>query len=1038
MSSATADIVPVLEAALGPQYRLGRELGRGGMGVVFQATDLALERSVAVKVINPELALNRALADRFIREARLIAKLRHPNIVTVYGAGAADGLLYYVMDDVPGETLRDLLLREGRLPADLVCRLVAEIAEALDAAARAGIVHRDIKPENILIERSGSLPRALLADFGNAHAVAAEDGTTGPGIAMGTPAYMSPEQASGDAVDGRSDLYSLGVVAYEMLTGRPPFEGPRRAVISRQIVDPPPPLDRHCPEAPEALVAAVGRALEKVPAARWQTGAEFREALLGHRVTPLPTAPRRRRRWPAAAAAAALVLAAAAWGMVGRGGPPEHVNPRHSFLVMPFGNLRDDVTLGWLSQGSVSMLDLALSQWREITVVGQEQVADLVLRAGADPLSLENARRAARAAGVWTVVMGEYERTRDSLHLVARAYDVATGQRLEVAEAWAHLGDDVREVFDALAAKLLDLSGAPPAFRAPLTAVTSSSLEAYRAYLRGLDHLNRWELADAEEFFREAVTVDTTFSLAFFRLAVTRGWRTAASDSVSHAALANATRFADRLPAVERRRIEAYRAMIEGEYGRAEALYGDLVAQDSTDADAWYGLGDAWFHDERRPDRAFAITRSLQAFRRTLALDPRFGLAYEHASHLLAMAAADKPEFLLMPGDRFVPAQGARADVAQAAVARARQAAVASARAWTEYQPAAPRAHRALLEAHLVGRDYPAALGEVSRVREVYPAAARPLAQFLEARVRLVMGDARAAVNAARQALTRFDPGAITPQDVGHELVLDVLSGANAFAFVGDLPGAEEVIRLADRLRQLADSATAAPVAASGDGRVWQSGRLAALYAAVGAPPEELRELWRRVSRIAAGAEGPERPRLALAGAAAAQGLLVGDAADPSALAELEAITGRPAPAEFQALAAVLRGDRATARSVLAQVADPEKRGALPASAAFAMGDPRPVVAETHFRLGNFGETLDQLEGFEPDAFDSRGFDPRWGLVARVRLLRGLALEKLGRLTEAGGQYQLVLGQWEGADSRLRPVVEEARAGLARIRGARG
>ncbi len=274
--------------------------------------------------------------------------------------------------------------------------------------------------------------------------------------------------------------------------------------------------------------------------------------------------------------------------------------------------------------------------------------------------------------------------------------------------------------------------------------------------------------------------------------------------------------------------------------------------------------------------------------------------------------------------------------------------------------------------------------------------------------------------------------------DRGNELVLDVLSGVNAFAFVGDLPGAEEVIRLADRLRQLADSATAAPVAASGDGRVWQSGRLAALYAAVGAPPEELRELWRRVSRIAAGAEGPERPRLALAGAAAAQGLLVGDAADPSALAELEAITGRPVPAEFQALAAVLRGDRATARSVLAQVADPEKRGALPASAAFAMGDPRPVVAETHFRLGNFGETLDQLEGFEPDAFDSRGFDPRWGLVARVRLLRGLALEKLGRLTEAGGQYQLVLGQWEGADSRLRPVVEEARAGLARIRGARG
>src|SRR5688572_24818516 len=272
LSHQPSDLTGRLQAALGPQYRLERELGRGGMGVVYLATDTALDRTVAVKVIHPELAAHESLARRFLTEARTIARLRHPNIVSVHAAGSDGDLLYYVMDQIPGETLRERLAREPRLPVADVVRIVADLAAALDAAGRAGVVHRDVKPENILLEHATG--RALLADFGIARAVASE--TAGPrtaqGVAVGTPIYMSPEQAAGEDVDGRSDLYSLGIVAYEMLAGAPPFDGPNRVVVSKHIGERPAPIRRLRPETPPELAAAVMHALEKPPGSRWQTG----------------------------------------------------------------------------------------------------------------------------------------------------------------------------------------------------------------------------------------------------------------------------------------------------------------------------------------------------------------------------------------------------------------------------------------------------------------------------------------------------------------------------------------------------------------------------------------------------------------------------------------------------------------------------------------------------------------------------------------------------------------------------------------------
>ena len=265
-----------LAAALGPNYELQRLLGKGGMGSVYLARESALDRLVAIKVLPPEVTGDPETRERFRREARTAAKLTHPHIVPLYSFGESDGLLWFVMGYVAGETLAAKLERIPRLDPEIARRVLADVADALDYAHSHGIVHRDVKPENILIEDSGG--KALLADFGVARAGTGSTTLTTAGALVGTPLYMSPEQASGERdLDGRSDIYSLGVVGYKMLAGRTPFEGGElRAVLAAHITQPAPAL----PDGiPEALSGTIRRALAKVPTERWGSGSEFRRAL---------------------------------------------------------------------------------------------------------------------------------------------------------------------------------------------------------------------------------------------------------------------------------------------------------------------------------------------------------------------------------------------------------------------------------------------------------------------------------------------------------------------------------------------------------------------------------------------------------------------------------------------------------------------------------------------------------------------------------------------------------------------------------------
>lgn len=262
-------------------YVIEGEIGRGGMGVVYSARDLKLKRRVAIKLLPPELAFRQEIKKRFIREAQTAARLSHPHIVPIHTVGEDNDLVYFVMGYVDGESLAQRLRRRGRLPVEESRRIMKETADALGLAHATGIIHRDVKPDNILLE--GTRRRVMVTDFGIAKALSeAGAGTlTGTGVALGTPTYMSPEQAAGESdIDARSDIYSLGVVAFEMLSGKPPFKAPTvPGVLMKQITEPPPDLVRLRSEIPEELAATVMRCLEKDPEARWPTADALRRAL---------------------------------------------------------------------------------------------------------------------------------------------------------------------------------------------------------------------------------------------------------------------------------------------------------------------------------------------------------------------------------------------------------------------------------------------------------------------------------------------------------------------------------------------------------------------------------------------------------------------------------------------------------------------------------------------------------------------------------------------------------------------------------------
>ncbi|MGD8321839.1 MAG: serine/threonine-protein kinase, partial [Gemmatimonadota bacterium] len=490
------------------------------------ARDLRHERDVALKVLDPELAASIG-AERFLAEIRTTARLQHPHILPLFDSGEADGFLFYVMPFVDGETLRDRLAREGELSIDDALRIAREVADGLAYAHGAGVVHRDIKPGNILLAGG----HATVADFGIARSVerAGGDHLTQTGASIGTPTYMSPEQASADVrVDGRSDIYSLACVLYEMLAGEPPYTGPTAAaILAKKVTQLPPPVRVVRDTTPPWLEAALGRALAKSPADRFATAEAFVTALstpesaTSGTSSPHSTQPTWRPKTYTrvlTTVGAAALLVAAGWAIHrGRGRPAGAVTGSANVIaVLPF-TVRGGPELSYLREGMVDLLSTKLDGVAGMRTTDPQAVLATLSDEDIDALSGAGISRVSARLGAGRVVRGTVLAAGTQLHIQASVLG-GTGSPTRIEASAEGPADDLFGLVDRLVSGLVasGITGGD-ARLADLGELTTRSNEALRLYLDGMRNFRQGRgMQETTELLRRAVALDSTFALAAY------------------------------------------------------------------------------------------------------------------------------------------------------------------------------------------------------------------------------------------------------------------------------------------------------------------------------------------------------------------------------------------------------------------------------------------------------------------------------------------------------------------------------------------
>jgi eukaryotic-like serine/threonine-protein kinase len=523
------DLAARLQAGLPERYTLERELGRGGMAVVYLARERHPSRQVAIKVLDPVITVGIG-RERFLREIDFVSNLTHPHIVPIFAAGTANGLLYFVMPHVSGESLAQRIRREGHLPVAAALRLAAEVAGALEYAHRRHIVHRDIKPENILLHDDF----ALVADFGVARAVRAArtDVITQDGFTLGTPGYMSPEQATGVAeVDPRSDIYSLACVFYQMVAGEPPFgEGPWDRVMRRQVNESSPPLAERVPGIPADLSALIDHALAKAPTDRLRSAAEFGAELerlravltSGERPVLLPGSATMRGRlpWIAVAALTVLLVLAVLARRATEPIPALAATPAYaeSLAVMPVANLTPDASLELVADAVTYEAIVSLHRVPSLKVSAYASVR----RLAAEPIG---PRDAVTQLGVRLVLSSQLRTIAGEVRLDAELVDGLT-DRVVDRGSWIVGPAAVPGTETSLARRLVEMVARGTGLSPDAPEAARLEGPAYDAFRLGQHLLARRTPVGvrlAIEHFTEAIGIDSTYAPAYEGLASAYG-----------------------------------------------------------------------------------------------------------------------------------------------------------------------------------------------------------------------------------------------------------------------------------------------------------------------------------------------------------------------------------------------------------------------------------------------------------------------------------------------------------------------------------
>ena len=975
-------------------YRIVDKIGEGGMGVIFRADDLTLQRPVALKVLTRSSASGAANRARLLREARAAAALNHPNICTIYEVHESDDLSFIAMEMVAGETLHVLLGRAGPLPLARLLDIAIEVADGLAEAHAHRIVHRDLKPQNIMITSQG---RAKLLDFGLAipasesgagdrptvagnkpphegSTAGTESASDSGGGMQGTLPYMSPEQVLGKEIDARSDLFSFGTVLYEMATGRRPFETVGATTTLMRILESEPEAPtRWNPALPAGFERLVRRCHRKNPLERFADARDLARALVDLR---------------GALAARPGAVPDAATGRAAAAAPAVPVSPA-TIAVLPFA-VRGSERLGYLGEGMVDLLGTKLDGAGDLRSVDANVVLGSLAREGHGAVTPDRARDLAARLGAGLYVLGHVLEAGGQLQINAALYESQGGA---AAVARGSVQGDVNGIFemvDDLTTQILASRGGGPGTRfTRIAALATGSFTALKAYLEGEAEMRAMRREPAIEAYRRSVAADPAFALAWYRLSVAALWAGQADTALE--AARQAMRHKGRLSDRDARLLEAFDAVLRADNDEAERLYRSLLGAHPDDVEAWYQLGEVQFH--AGPLRGRPVTASAPAWERVVALDPDHVNGLVHLGSI-AVTRGDLAAFeslfrrllLLSPGsDAALWMRAVRAFTSEdLALQDAVEAELPAARDIAAHW--AVRAVGAYLGDFAAALRLSGALIDPLRAPET-----RALGHILRAHLELALGRWAAAQRELAQALA--------------------IDRDQAMVCTGLLIAAPTVRAPADRLRAARDTMTAwrpAPPPQGSPGGAAAPRRLARadLYA-----PQRLYVV------------GLLSARLGDHDAVLDQAAALEECDPPADVVPLV----RESAAALRARVAWSLGRREEAVAEILRARRPVRFDLLHPSLFHSQADERFTLAGWLEEMGRHEEALPWYASFV------RGSVHDLVHAAPSYLREAAIYERLGEIKCARERYGRFATAWRDCDPELRPLLDDARAGLERL-----